>query len=42
MIKIEELIIKKCEKCGNTVRVLNNTNTITCCGEDMKVLEPLY
>lgn len=42
MIKIEELIIKKCEKCGNTVRVLNNTNTITCCGEEMKVLEPLY
>ena len=42
MIKIENLIIKKCEKCGSTIRVLNDSNTISCCGEDMKTLTPQY
>ena len=40
--KIENLIIKKCEKCGSTIRVLNDSNTISCCGEDMKTLTPQY
>ena len=42
MIKIENLIIKKCEKCGSTIRVLNDSATISCCGEEMKTLIPQY
>lgn len=39
-----ELIIKKCEKCGAMVKVLQDCNCdgcgIKCCGEEMKVLVP--
>lgn len=42
MIKIENLIIKKCEKCGSMIRVLNDSNTLSCCGEEMKILIPQY
>lgn len=40
----DELIIKKCLKCGAVVNVLENCNCdncgITCCGEKMKTLTP--
>ena len=39
-----ELIIKKCVKCGAMVKVLEDCNCdncgIKCCGEEMKVLAP--
>ena len=39
-----ELIIKKCEKCGAMVKILEDCNCegcgIKCCGEEMKVLVP--
>ena len=41
----KELVIKKCFKCGATVKVLEDCNCssecgIKCCGESMKVLKP--
>lgn len=40
----KELVIKKCEKCGAMVRVLEDCNCdncgIKCCGEEMKFLVP--
>ncbi|MBQ3306734.1 MAG: desulfoferrodoxin Dfx [Bacilli bacterium] len=30
--------IYKCKKCGNLVLTLNDKNSITCCGEEMKEL----
>ena len=37
-----ELIVKKCRKCGDVVKVLNEikTSTISCCGEEMETLLP--
>ena len=41
---MKELLIKRCEKCGATVEVLEDCSCdncgIKCCGEQMKVLEP--
>ncbi len=40
----KELIVKKCTKCGATVKVLEDCNCkgcgIICCGEPMKVMVP--
>ena len=40
----KELIIKKCTKCGATVKVIEDCHCegcgIKCCGEEMKKLEP--
>ena len=40
----KELIIKRCEKCGATVKVINDCNCngcgIVCCDEPMKELVP--
>ena len=39
-----ELIIKKCLKCGATVRVIEDCNCdncgIKCCGEEMRIIVP--
>lgn len=39
-----ELIIKKCSKCGATVRVIGDCNCdncgIKCCGEEMQIMVP--
>lgn len=39
-----ELVIKKCNSCGATVKVMKDCNCsgcgIVCCGEQMKVLTP--
>lgn len=38
---MSELIVKKCYKCGQVIKVINNTNrNILCCGDEMKVLVP--
>lgn len=38
---MKEFIIKRCSKCGATVKVLSNKDSkITCCGEEMKTLIP--
>ena len=41
---MKELIIKKCTKCGATVKVLHDCKCegcgIKCCGEEMKKLKP--
>lgn len=41
---MKEFIVKKCSKCGATVKVLEDCNCegcgISCCGEEMKVLVP--
>lgn len=42
MIKIDNLIIKKCLECGSTIRVLNNGDNIICCGKEMTLLNPNY
>ncbi len=40
----KELIIKKCLKCGATIKVFNDCNCkdcgITCCGDKMVLLKP--
>lgn len=40
----KELVIKRCEKCGATVKVIEDCNCsgcgIVCCGETMKELVP--
>ncbi len=39
-----ELVIKKCNKCGALVKIINDCNCdgcgIKCCGEEMKVMKP--
>lgn len=35
-----ELIIKKCLKCGAIVKVIADSDSIKCCGENMKVMVP--
>ena len=41
---MKELLIKKCLKCGATVKVLEDCHCgdcgIKCCGEEMRALEP--
>jgi len=31
-------MFKKCNKCGNIVYVINNSNNMLCCNEEMKIL----
>lgn len=42
MIKINNLIIKKCLECGSTIRVLNDGDNISCCNKEMTLLNPNY
>lgn len=35
------LMIKKCLKCGALVEVLKDCKCISCCGEEMKTLNPI-
>ena len=37
---MKEMIIKKCLKCGNVVKVFNNNNDVICCNEKMQTLVP--
>ncbi len=35
-----KLVLKKCEKCGALVRVINGNSNMQCCGETMKEIVP--
>ena len=37
---MNELIIKKCNKCGALVKVFKDCPDISCCGEEMRELVP--
>ena len=37
---MNELILKKCNKCGALVKILKDCPDINCCGEEMKVVIP--
>ena len=37
---MNELIIKKCNKCGALVKVFKDCPDISCCGEEMRALVP--
>lgn len=36
----EELILKKCLKCGKVVRIMKGRENVVCCGEEMVTLVP--
>lgn len=36
----KELIMKKCEKCGAQIEIINKDCNIECCGEEMKMQIP--
>lgn len=36
----KELIIKKCNKCGELIKVLKDNCQVVCCGEPMKKIVP--
>ena len=35
-----EFVLKRCNKCGELVKVLKDNCIITCCGEEMQTLTP--